>query len=325
MGHDHAVSILTTMTLSSPIAAADIPKRCSACGQPLASPAPKSCPLCGRSFSATVDEGENDVTPFAQSLDTGESGWWRMCGWVWSAHAGRLKHLALLEPSAASRHFARTNLFIFSLLVAAIEWTRAGWLWLPSAFSGNTPARRPAGSGWMLIGRSNDAPLAPHLWWNPAEMLIGVAATFVAALIGLSLVSWLFRGMVSAAHSRAPRGHGRMGAAIFYGSAWGFWLAPAALLVLIRPVFMLAEAKRWSFTLTGEWLWLVAGVLAGFGLVPWWFWLVRLGATAPQHVRGRVVTVTAVGAPLVAGLALAAWWGWERVLGGLFAAFGLTG
>jgi hypothetical protein len=53
---------------------------------------------------------------------------------------------------------------------------------------------------------------------------------------------------------------------------------------------------------------LSAGVLAGFGVTMWWFWLTRLGTAAPAKTRRRVVAFFALGAPPIVVAAAVAWW-----------------
>jgi len=40
----------------------------------------------------------------------------------------------------------------------------------------------------------------------------------------------------------------------------------------------------------------------------WWFWLGRLGATAPARTRGWVIAFFAIGPPLIVVLMAAGWW-----------------
>ncbi len=305
--------------------ATDTPLRCSACGERLSDPPPPRCPLCDFSFGADDATGA-DVTPYASAYTAGRGAWWAMSEWIWFAGHHRLKHLAMMRSSAAAHRFARVNILFLALALALLQTARVGWHEVVGAdASASINAVKPVGDGWLRVVSSSGDADAPalgaqsHLWWNPAQALLAAAAALVIGLVLMLALSALMGAGVRAAHRTHYRGEQRMTAAILYSTAWSLPLMIGALVMGLRPLSRIGSVARWRWYPLDESLVLIAGVVAGFGVVMWWFWLVRLGVTAPTSTRGRVVAFMAVGSPILAiGFAAGAVVGLDRMLDSLF-------
>ena len=281
---------------------------------------PPRCPLCNFDFRDDRVTGA-DLTPYAKAYSLGQPGWRRMAEWVWYAGGERLKHLALMRSSAASRQFARLNILLLAGGLALFQATRIGWRWV-SDFPAieETGSVEPAGEGWIHVA-AVPRPFPPDqpmeipvdLWWNPAQMVIAVVAAGLAGLLVLWLGLLLVRAGVRLAHIPPYQGEGRMTAALHYSTAWGIPLCAAALVVGLRPLSYVGVMARWSWCPLQEGFGLAGGVLAAFGAFMWWFWLWRLGASTPARTRGRVIAFFAVGAPLIVAVAAGTWW-WGLML-----------
>jgi len=239
-----------------------------------------------------------------------------MAEWVWYASGERLKHLTLMRASAASRQFAWLNILLLATGLGLFQATGVGWRWVTdSPTIEPTGSVDPSGEGWIHVAAAprpfppgQPAEMAVDLWWNPAQMVIVVVAAGLAGLLVLRLGLLLVRIGVRWAHAVSYRKEQRMTAAIHYSTAWGIPLCVAAVVVGLRPVSYVGTMERWSWCPLQEGFVLAAGVLAAFGMVMWWFWLWRLGASAPARTRGRVIAFFAVGAPLIVAVTTAAWW-----------------
>ena len=299
--------------------------RCPACGQRLDGslelPAPTCCPLCGFSFGDDRATGD-DVTPYAHSYALGKYHYRGMCKWVWLAGWERLKHLAQMRASAASRRFARTNILLFALGMGIFQLTQTGWrhvTGLPRLDP--TISTQPAGDGWVHVAAA-PRPLPPNLlpetnvdlWWNPVQAGIAAASGIAVGLILMWLLLVIIRAWVTRAHLPPYRSEQRMTAAIHYSTAWGLPMFVAALLAGLGPLSLIGMMEQWHWYPPQRGFVILAAVFAGFGAIMWWFWLIRLGATAPAKTRRRVITVLAVAAPLMLLAAVAGWW-WGLNLG----------
>jgi len=302
-------------TTTSEASAQRITVRCPACGQPLEPSIARRCPLCDFDFGDDRVTG-GDVTPYAKAYAGGESRWRTMCAWVWLAGSGRLKHLALMQGSSASRAFARVNLLVLAAGLAVVQATRYGWrqvtdspLFEPTGFV------KPAGRGWLHLA-SAPRPLPPgqapgtavDLWWNPAQTVITMAATFVVGLLALWVVMILIRVGLAIAHRETHRGEQRMTAAVLYSTAWAVPMWLAALLLGLRPVSLVSAVVGWGWVTSKTTLGVAGAVTAGGSLALWWFWLVRLAATTPANTRGRVLAFCTLGVPLIVATIVAGWW-----------------
>jgi hypothetical protein len=118
----------------------------------------------------------------------------------------------------------------------------------------------------------------------------------------------LVRGGVTRAHRVPYRSEQRMTAALHYSTAWCLPLFVAAVVVGLRPIAFIGGIRRWAWCPPESGFFLSAAVVAGFGVIMWWFWLIRLGATAPARTRRAVVTFVAIGVPLIAAAVAAGWW-----------------
>ena len=301
---------------------------CPACGQRMTPTPSLHCPSCD--FDLCFDDQRvtsDDVTPYARAYARDEPGWRRMSEWIWYAGAERMKHLALIRASAASRRFAWLNLLLLLTGVGLIQTTRVGWEWMTDSpalqSSGNV---KPAGRGWIHLAQTprplplNLPPEAPvDLWWSPPQMMVGVVVGSVAAMILIWLAHGLIRTGLRWAHLPPYRHEQRMTGALQYSIAWSLPLWLAALLLSLRPLSYMGDIARWRWVPPLDGFHHAAGALAGFGLVMWWFWLVRLAAVAPVKTRGRVTAFVALGVPMIVALTVAAWmWGLDALFDPLF-------
>jgi len=263
----------------------------------------------------------------------GESGWRTMLVWVWAAGAARLKHLAMMRDSAASRRFARLNLLCLTLGLGLVAWTRVGWAWTGGGAARASDALiRPLGEGWVRVasapeplpaGWPVETPTA--LWWNSAQAILAVIASTVTVLIVVLAWTWVMRFGVRRAHRFDYRGEQRMTAALHYGTAWIVPLMVGLLVYATQPVSYVGPLIQSSWIPPPGVFTLVVGGVTGLGLVLWWFWLIRLGFTAPANTRARVVLFFAVGAPTLTAALLTAWWlGLPYILTPLFRAMGIA-
>lgn len=116
-----------------------------------------------------------------------------------------------------------------------------------------------------------------------------------------------------------------MTAAIHYSTAWSVLIFLAAIVLGFRPLSFVGKIARWPWSPPELGFVLSAAVLAGFGVIMWWFWLVRLGVTARERTRGRVIAFLALGAPLILTVVAGAWWlGLDQVYSHLFSALNLS-
>jgi len=293
-----------TSTETLPSAAA----RCPACGHPLADPPPIRCPLC----DFALDDARNvDVTPYAMAYENGCRGWRRMIAWVWYARWERIKHVALMRQSVASGHFAQINMLLLCAGLALVQATVYGW------HSGGTGAIKPAGAGWFhAVG---------DLWWNPAQTIVVAAVSFGSSWLTMTLIRLLLRGGTARLHPSPDRRERRMTAAVDYSTAFALPILGGLLVMAFRVWSRLGSAGRWSAYPPARAFEVIAGLSAGFGVVLWWFWLVRLGATAPERARGAMLAFLVLGAPLlVASAALGWWFALDRLYTPLFSRLGMA-
>lgn len=285
--------------------------RCPACGERLDSASPTRCPLC--EFEFGDDRVTNtDVTPYAAAYAYGASGWRQMVEWVWFAGSGRINHLALMRTSAASRRFARINLLLLSVAAALFQTAHVGWRW---EAADRTIAAPRAGPGWLHV--ADTAGLQPRgelsqrvtdLWWNPVQAVVVLGTASMVALIVLLFLAFGLRAGVTLAHASQYRSEQRMTAAIQYSTAWAVPVALGAIVIAVRPVAYVGGLRQWAMCPPQRVFDLTAAVFAGFGLIMWWFWLVRLGATAPIKTRSRVAVFFALAAPVLFAAAATGWW-----------------
>ena len=289
--------------------------RCPACGQAVVQPPASRCAWCGFVFEDDRITG-SDVTPYAKAYARGLPGWRRMGEWIWFCGQGRLKHLALMRASAASRRFAAINLALLALGVALLEATRSGWRWVRTTSASEPPGGTgPVGSGWWhvagtpeVLSANNVSQSHVELWWNPIQTITAVVVTLIVGFAVAWLVMILVRAGVTRSHQAPYRGEQRMTAALHYSTAWCLPLFAAAVVVGLRPIAFIGGIRRWVWCPPESGFLLSAAVVAGFGVIMWWFWLIRLGATAPARTRRAVVTFAAIGVPLIATAVTAGWW-----------------
>lgn len=252
-----------------------------------------------------------------------------MCQWIYFAGSHRLKHLALMRSSAASRRFAWLMIALSAIALGLLQLSIVGWRGvtaLPAVEP--TGSITPAGQFWRHIAsRARPLPLdlAPQtvvdFWWNPGQSIAG----FVLGLLGGGLSLWLFlllmRVGITKSHSLAYRHEQRMSAALHYSLAWLIPLALTCAMMLFFPLTQAGRISGWLGVSAPSALTIAVRVVAAIVLILWWFWLLRLAATAPRDTRRRVVVFIAIGTPtIVTGLAMAWWHGTGVVLQLLFAA-----
>ncbi len=290
--------------------------RCPACGQPAGEPAPERCELCGFDFGVDRAATSDDTTPYAEGYANDQPGRLRMLKWVWTAPAGRMKHLALMRSSAASRAFSRLHLLLLAAAMGLLLATHYGWRAV-SASAGIEAGGSitPHGQGWLHVAatpnpwRTTAGPATPvDLWWNTPEAIVAGVAGFVGGLLTLWIMFVLIRTGVQLAHASRYRGEGRMTAALHYGTAWSVPMLAGCLLLFLRPISRIGDILRWGWHPSLYALELIVGMIAAISAVFWWFWLLRLGWAAPADTRGRVEWFFGLGAPVIVAAGAAAWW-----------------
>jgi hypothetical protein len=239
-----------------------------------------------------------------------------MWKWVWTAPAGRIKHLGLMRASEASRAFSMRYLLLLAAGLGLLLATHYGWRAV-SASPGieATGSIKPQGRGWLHVAampnpnRVTQAPASPvDLWWNTPQAVIAGVAGFVSGLLLLWIVFVSIRLGVQAAHRARYRGEGRMTAALDYSTAWSVPLLVSALLLVMRPLSRIGDIARWGWHPSRYALDLMAGMIAAITFVFWWFWLLRLGSAAPADTRTRVEWFFGLGVPVIVAAGAAAWW-----------------
>ena len=274
-----------------------------------------TCPLCGFGFGDDRATGA-DVTPYAKAYACREGGWRRMAEWVWFAGWERLNHIALMRASVASRRFALLSTMLLSVGLGLFQTTRVGWRWVTASPAvERTGSTSPGGLGWFHAAAAprplpSTLPTERYvdLWWSPAQMVIAVVTAAAGALLLCRVVIIVVRAGVTLAHSARFRAEQRMTAAIQYSTAWWVPICVAALVAALLPSSYIGAMEAWRWYPPQRGFVLSAGVLAAFGVVMWWFWLVRLGSTAPVRTRRRVVLFFALGVPVAVFAAAAGWW-----------------
>ncbi len=265
------------------------------------------------------------MTPYAVAHDDGRRGWHTMCEWVWFSGAGRLQHLALMRASGASRRFARNNRFVLVVALSLLMATSVGWRDVAKS-AAIDPQREPLGQGWIRLVSAAPAQVEQMaeqasilLWWSPIQAICAMAAGLVISLALLGMVEGLLGWMIAKAHGRSLRQERRMTAALNYSTAWWLPVSVGLLVVCLKPIATLGGVAGWRWVPTRSAFELSGAVVGAFGVVLWWFWLVRLGITAPARRRSQVVTVMAVGAmAVVAAVGSMGWFGVTRGMSVLF-------
>jgi hypothetical protein len=291
-------------------------RRCEACGQRLSQPPPPQCPLCGFDFVGDDQTTGADLTPYANAYAGGEPGWWDMCKWVWSAGWGRHSHIALMRASAASIAFSRISLVLLAASLTLLEVTRKGWRWVSDSPSIEpTGSMNPSGKGWLHVAAA-PRPLLPDrapeipvdLWWNITHTVLTLAVTMALGWIVMWFVMQLIRWGVAWAHKPPYRYEQRMTAALHYSTAWCVPVLLAGGVVALRPISFVGKIADWQWCPPKGMFEFAAAVPACFGVAMWWFWLIRLGATARDGTRGRVIGFFAIVVPALVGVTAAGWW-----------------
>ncbi len=285
------------------------------CGHRLEDGDSTACSLCGFEFKDDHATGV-DITPYAKCYARGMSGWRLMLPWIWFCGNGRLKHLAMMRSSSASRRFARINLFLLTVGVGLLEVSRTGW-WrsdVPQPVDG-TGFSPLVAEGWRRVAMSPSVTGGPtgigsptELWWNPLHSAVAMVVCWVVAFALCAVFLGLLRAGTMKAYGRAIKSDERMTAALHYGTAWCVPLALAAATAALRPIAFVATVSEWSSCPTDSGFILSAVVLAAFSTAMWWFWLIRLGATAQAKSRIAVVAFFSIGAPAMAAAASVGWW-----------------
>lgn len=216
------------------------------------------------------------------------------------------------------------SILLLALSLGLFRAMHMGWRWVGGSPSLGPPA--PTGEHWFHVVAAPH-PLPPGqpledpvgLWWNPLETVVAVVIATAAGLLLMWLTMLLMRAGVIWAHRPPYRREQRMTAAIHYSTAWSVPVVLGAAAVGLRPLSYMGTIARWSWCPQERVFLISAAVLGGFGIIMWWFWLVRLGATAPARTRGRVIVFFTLGAPLVIALAATVWWyGLDRLYDTLY-------
>ena len=257
-----------------------------------------------------------DRSPFARACAGGRPSWRRMCEWIWFATEGRIKHLAMMRRSRSSFRFAATSVLIMAFGLGLAQSSIRGWRWVTAVASLEpTGSTSPSGNGWVLAASMPRSAPAGHLpempaalWWNTTQAILMGLAGFLAGGFALALLLWLVRIGVTRAHLPRYRKEQRMSAALHYSTAWVVPLFAATLLWTSRVASWIGELEHWRWFPPRRGVELSSAVVGAFGLALWWFWLVKMGATAPARTRSRVLAFLALGAPLIAIAVGAGWW-----------------
>ncbi|HEY3243515.1 MAG TPA: hypothetical protein VGM03_09205 [Phycisphaerae bacterium] len=287
----------------------------------------EACPRCGKRPVKLVDGRcaacghvardqpvtSEDTTLYAQRQTGGRGGWWAMAIWIFTAGTARIKYLALIRASRASRRFVRVAALWIGLCGASFAATHVGWRLVTDVPAAAVMGQhvRPVGDGWHLVSSRPPAPEVDvqhaeptHLWWNALSSLI---AGGVGLVVALALV-WVFVGLLRRFTERAlrppHRGQQRLSAAIHYDFAWAAWLLPVALVLALLPLGYVRQVQRAAPYPPLDALYAIAAVIAAIALLMGWFTLIRIGATAPAASRARVVTLFALWTPLLAAALL---------------------
>ncbi|MGB0715574.1 MAG: hypothetical protein ACPGXK_06840 [Phycisphaerae bacterium] len=282
--------------------------RCPACGQPLGEALPESCPLCGLALGTAPPTGE-DLSPYA--VDAGGKGFFGMCEWIWFAGGGRLKHLAQMRRSTASRRFARLNRAHLIVVLTILFAGTLGWHTVSNS-ADISPEREPQGRGWLLVaerpGDTLPADAMVALWWNPTQFIIAAVAGSIALLLLLWASDSVIRTGIELSHKSAYRGQYRMSAAVDYFSSWSVLATIGIGICWFAPLAPIATIASWSWFPSMFSLRLAGAVICALAIVMWWFWLVRLGTCAPYRTRSRVVAFLGLGPVLLLAAVLLGWW-----------------
>lgn len=293
-------------------------RRCPACGHRLPTPPPATCPLCTYDLGDTRVTGD-DVTPYAKAYAHGQSGWWRMCEWIWFAGTSRLKHLALMRSSAASRRFARNYIALLLLGLIIVQFTdrQMGWRFVTksTAIEGRSSLEPTQRGGWIHLAtsptplQSDLPPTTPvDLWWSVPQAALGAVIGIVLGLLLFWALLALTGAAVTRAHKPPYRTEQRMSAAIHYSTAWLVPIVAGTLPLIVLPFSRIGRIRQWSWQLPAEGALWASGVMVGFGVFMWWFWLMRLAGTAPTPTRTRVVAAVAVQVPILAAVVALLWY-----------------
>jgi hypothetical protein len=237
-----------------------------------------------------------------------------MAEWIWFATSDRIKHIALMRASAASSRFGRVHLLLIAFALGALCAAMTGFR-LVSQEPAFEPSGtiHPRGDGWIHVVESiHKANLAldrsADLWWNPTQTGISFITGSAVGLLLLALSLFLIRAGMTVAHAAGYRGEQRMTAALHYSTAWMIPALIAGTLIILRPITLAGVLREWRFTPTDSAIRLTSGVIASIAGVLWWFWLIRMGFTAPPDSRNRVAAFFAIGVPLIIAIVGAAWW-----------------
>lgn len=291
-------------------------RRCPACGQKLNDPPPPRCPLCKFEFTEGRGITGEDRTPYAQAYAEGEGGLRAMARWVALADTPRLKHLALIRASASSRRFATIVLLLAAAGLGLMQFGQTGWRGVrSSAALEPTGSTEPAGAGWLHVAAAPrplpaDIPIEEpvDLWWNAAQSVIATVIGFLLAWVALVLMLSLLRGLANRSLSPAHRVEQRMSAAVHYGSVFLLTFLPAGIIATLQPIGRMTEISQSAIRIPPNVITAAASLPAALGVILWWFWLIRLGGTAPPKSRSGLVTCLIVAPLPLLGLAVAGWW-----------------
>lgn len=229
-----------------------------------------------------------------------------MCRWIFFSSNQRLSYLSLVRVSPAGRRYARTGLILFALAAMCVQMTHAGWQ--RELLRGPNPdgvAENSLRLGWIELGMTE--PPGPGgqsfvVRWNPAI----TATTAIVTLLLALLMGWLWLRSVDWGIGVAMGGPAgrqeRLGCALRYSTAWLVPVCVPALLILLRPLWYLAEVRGWTPVPPLLVLYLPLVIVAATGLILWWVWLIRLSLTVPLRVRTRVLLWFILATPTLGAL-----------------------
>lgn len=294
--------------------------RCPACGHRIDDSETPKCPLCSFEFGGRRVTGD-DVTPYAQSFQEGSPGWRRMLAWVAFASSERLKHLALMRASAASRRFALMHILLLGFAAGVFQASELGWRWVSSSAAVEpSGSMEPKGFYWRKVASAprplpadNPDETPVDLWWNYIQFPIVLSLGSTTAM----LLTWFWlrstRRGIQRSHRPPFDEERRMSAAVHYCMAWSAPVALGLFILGLRPMAYVGAMAQWSWHPPRHVFEVSAAVLCGLGFALGWFWLIRMAASAPARTRRSVMIYAVFGIPVLAMLCGSVWYfglGW---------------
>jgi hypothetical protein len=271
------------------------------------------------SLGSAVDSATSeDATPFATADRCGRAARRAMRRWVYAASAERLGHLGLIRRSDRSRAFARRHIIIAALGGALFQFSQTGWhVVVRSVDNAMLISTTPSGKAWKAVAVSDFSPVTLGtlaVWWNAVTGGLAFAVAMVSGVLLGYVLTGVMRLGARVALSPAGLSDGRLSGAIDYCTAWAYPLLVAGMITLLRPVRDALVVLKQSWVPSATAITVPAAVVAGVGVLMWWFCLLRVAMGQPVHVRARLAVVFGVVVPVVAAAMVVGWnFGFSRL------------